>query len=193
MPWSMYAPGILVRARAGAQVYARHIQPYFSRHWDGRHGYFYTPPERESGFAAAVLCGNVAHISFDIFGAYFRSALREHKRLVAQLLDALLPEPLIRPLVGIPSKARVTATATERYTLLHVKITSPEPRGRMEIVEEHDVLPAGARVGVRGCYSKVCRVPDGAPVHSWQEGKYTVLELPQIVGYDMFMLEGNEA
>ena len=193
MPWSMYAPGILVRARAGAQVYARHIQPYFSRHWDGRHGYFYTPPERESGFAAAVLCGNVAHISFDIFGAYFRSALREHKRLVAQLLDALLPEPLIRPLAGIPSKARVTATATERYTLLHVKITSPEPRGRMEIVEEHDVLPAGARVGVRGRYSKVCRVPDGAPVRSWQEGKYTVLELPQIVGYDMFILEGNEA
>lgn len=189
MCWSMYREGILMKANDSAAVRARHVRPYFNKHWDGRHGYFYTPPKEESGYDAAICGSSVAYICFPVFEAYFEAALREHKRLVGQLLDELLPRPLIRPLSGIPSTARVTVTGTDTYMLLHIKVTFPEPRGQKNIVEEHGILPSGAQVAVRGEFTNAYLLPDKTPVPTYIEDGYTILTLGQIVGYDMFMLQ----
>lgn len=188
MPWAMYKQGVLMTARRPEYVRARYVKAYFDRHWDGLHGYYYTPPEKETGHAAAIRCGNVAHICFSIFEAYYDKAMREHKLLVKQLIDELHPEPLIRPVADIPSTARVTLTGKDDYLLLHVKASYPEPRGKFDIVEEHNVLKAGAQVAVHGRYDKVCLLPDEKPVEWRYEDGYTVITLPEIVGYDMFLL-----
>lgn len=187
--WSMYKEAVLIRARQKEDERAAYVKPYFNKHWDGQHGYFYTPPEKPTGQSAAICRGGIAHICFCVFNAYYDCALREHKRLVGQLIDELLPEPLIRVQRGIPSTARVTMTGTNRHRLLHVKVTRPEPRGALNIVEEHDILPAGAAVSVRGRYERARVLPDGEPVSLLYEDDRTVLTLPQIIGYDMILLE----
>ena len=188
MPWSMYCEGILMKARNASDVRARYVRPYFNKHWDGKHYYFYAPPEKETDETAAAVTGPVAHICFNVFTAYYNAPMREHKLLVKQLIDELLPNPLLRVVSGIPSTARITQTGTDDYTLLHVKVTFPEPRGKFNIVEEHVTLKAGAVIEARGEYKEAFRLPDMTPVpHEIKDG-YTRITLPEITGYDMFLL-----
>ena len=189
MPWSMYEEGICMTSNKSENVRAKYIKPYFNKKWDGLHGYFYCPPEKETEHAAAIYSGNVAHICFRIFEAYYNTCLREHKLLVKQLVDELLPKPLLKTQSGIPSTARVTVTGTDDYTLLHVKSTFPEPRGKMDIIEEHVILKEGAVVSVRGKYNSVYLLPNETPVKSVYENGYTTITLPEINGYEMFLLK----
>ncbi|MEG0767431.1 MAG: hypothetical protein RR482_06915, partial [Clostridia bacterium] len=69
MRWATYSGGIRMRAHCAKDVRAEAVSPYFPKHWDGIHGYFYTPPAQKTGDTAAAVFGNVAHISFDVFGA----------------------------------------------------------------------------------------------------------------------------
>ena len=108
------------------------------------------------------------------------------------LSEAGILEPdkrLVKVVSGIPSTARVTLTGTDDYSLLHVKVTFPEPRGKFDIVEEHVTLKKGAVVKVRGEYERVCLLPAETPIESRIEDGYTVVTLPEITGYDMFLLK----
>ncbi|MHB1356512.1 MAG: alpha-amylase family protein, partial [Anaerolineae bacterium] len=189
MDYAMYSDsGTLFK---GGRMLAKYVKAYFDRHWDGFHGYFYTPPEVETEYAAAAVSANdnLCHISFEIFRSYYKSAAYANKALVKQCLGILLPDPLIRT-QGIPSTARVTATGCSEYTLLHVKVTYPEVRGRMDIIEEHAVLEAGAVVYIKGNYASACTLPEKEPIAiEGAEGGYTRVMLPRIVGYRMILLE----
>lgn len=187
MKYSMYDESILMRAKDDSDVAADYIKPYFNKHWDGLLPYFYLPAEKKTGQAAAARKGNIAYICFNIFSAYYKKASVFHKQLVKSLLDELLPEPLIRT-VDMPSTSRVTLTGTDDYKLLHVKVTFPEPRGKMDVIEEHVTLPAGRQVLVRGEYKRVCRLPEETSVPCEYADGYTKVTLPEITGYDMFLL-----
>lgn len=188
MKWAMYCHGILMEAEEGTEVIAGYIKPYFNRHWDGFHGYYYTPPEKETEYAAAAMADHVFHICFKIFKAYYTSAMHPHKGLVRYCLEKLLTEPLVK-CKGMPSTSRVTLTGKDHTVLLHVKTTYPEVRGRMNIIEEHSILPAGVVVGVRGQFSRVYTAPDRKPLQFEEAGRYTNVTLPQVKGYLMVVFE----
>lgn len=188
MPWSMYDEAILMKARRPEDVRAEYVKPYFNKHWDGMHYYYYAPPEKKTGHDVAVVGDSVAHICFNIFSAYAKAAMREHKLLVQQLIAELLPDPIVHVESGIPSTARVTVTGKDQSLFLHVKVTYPEPRGKFDIVEEHATLKSGAIIRIRGEYQHVCRLPDETPLKSTVENGHTIIELPEITGYDLFRL-----
>ncbi len=189
MDTCMYSKsGVLFKAE---HVIARYIKAYFNRHWDGFHGYFYTPPERATCHAAAAVnaAGNVCQISFEVFKSYNQAAPYPHKALVAQCLKKLLPSPLLKT-ENLPSTARVTLTGCSEYVLLHTKVTFPEVRGQMDIIEEHTVQPAGAVVYVLGSYKQACTLPDlkAVAIEAAADG-YTKVTLPEITGYKMIKLD----
>ena len=189
MDYCMYSTsGALFKAD---KVLAKYVKAYFDRHWDGFHGYFYTPPERETQYAAAAVngAGNICHISFEVFKAYNKAAPYADKALVRQCLAILLPDPLLKA-EGLPSTARVTLTGCSEFALLHTKVTFPEVRGRMDIIEEHVIQPAGAIVYVKGKFKGACTLPDQKPVaiKAAADG-YTKVSLPEIVGYQMIKLD----
>ena len=72
-----------------------YVEPYFNKHRDGLHGYFYIPPKEACGYSAVALKGNKAHISFDIFKSYMKSGAMFHKELVKDLIDRLLDKKLL--------------------------------------------------------------------------------------------------
>lgn len=186
--WAMYAKGIKMTAKPSAVVWGNHIKAYFERHWDGMHGYFYTPPEKESGYTSVAKKDNICHISFEIFKAYFKYAATFHKDLIALVIKSLLPEPLIKT-HNIPSTARVGLTGTNEYKILHVKVTRPEMRGQLQVIEEHDVMPEGSKVFVRGEYNSVKQLPDGSSIDFEIENGYTVIKLPEVTGAALFLIE----
>ena len=70
-----------------------------------------------------------------------------------------------------------------------IKTTYPETRGKFTVVEEHITQPAGAVVSVRGEYESVSLLPAETPVESRIENGRTIITLPEITGYDMFLLK----
>ncbi|HCS73369.1 MAG TPA: hypothetical protein DIW17_05785, partial [Clostridiales bacterium] len=188
MRWAMYSHGILMSSTEESETIAEYIKPYFNRHWDGFHGYYYTPPEKATGQAAISRSGNVHHICFKVFDAYYNTAMISHKGIVKYCLERLLKEPVLK-CKSIPSTARLTLTEKEKTVQLHVKATFPEVRGKMNIIEEHQVIPSGAEVSVKGNYKNAYLVPGKEQVSIVQNDDYTVVNLPEVVGYAMIALE----
>ncbi|MBR5140748.1 MAG: beta-galactosidase trimerization domain-containing protein, partial [Clostridia bacterium] len=191
MCYSQYETAISMRAGAGNTTLAEEYNSYFKGPgYDGRHFIYYTPPYESTGNSVIAVNStqNVAHISFPIFSAYRRSASPIYKDAIKYLLDAFYPDHLIKS-ESLPVTARATLTGNDEYKLLHVKVTYPEIRGKLGVVEEHNVLPAGRIVAVKGEYSSVKRLPDEELMDFEIKDGYTHITLPQIVGYDMFLIE----
>ena len=191
MPYSTYASGISMKEKEGNRLLASSIASYFKKTgWDGLHYYFYTPPKAKDGNATVLMNakGNVAHISFPLFTAYFQSFATVFKAMLDKLLSEMMDKRLLLA-KELPVSSRATLTDAEDFTLLHVKLTYPEIRGKFGIIEEHNVLPAGRQVGVLGEYTAAYLLPEKTPVTFKTEDGYTYLTLPEIEGYGMFLLE----
>ena len=91
-------------------VIAEYHKAYFKKEWDGFHGFYYLPPEKATGHAMAAVNGRVAHIAFNVFTAYNKTAYTEHKKLVKKCLDAIGFKPTVT--TDLPSTSRVTLTET---------------------------------------------------------------------------------
>jgi len=190
MTCAVYKQGILMQLKDGAQMVADYIQPYFNRHWDGFHGYFYTPPEKSSGRPALARSGNVFQFSFKIFSAYNEYALVNHKNMVKYCLSQLLEKPLIK-VENIPSTSRVTVTEKANMRMIHVKTTHPEKRGKYTIIEDSQILTK-AVVYVKGQnVDKVYIAPTGEALTYEVAGEYIRISLPDIDGYLMIVVEGE--
>lgn len=183
--WSMYKHGILMHAENSVADY---VKPYFNRNYDGLRGYWYTPPKATDGHSAVAKSGNIYQICFKIFEAYYTSAMHAHKELIRMCIEDLYHEPLYTT-EDLPSTARVTLTENEDYVLVHVKVTYPERRGRVDIIEEHQRYPAGAKVRVKGQFSHATLVRSGELAKIQQENGYSVITLPEINGYEIIALD----
>jgi hypothetical protein len=173
---AMYAPSIKM---VSSQSLCEHVEPMFDRVWDGEHAYYYIPPGQATGCSAIAGAEDTVHISFDIFKAYFENDALHLYETVGELLDRLLPEPLIR---GLPLSSRATLLR-EKTDLLQIKTTYPETWGVGGRITEHVYLPAGRTVSVAGEYRVVKTVPDGMPLGFSVEKGRTQIVLPEIPGY----------
>ena len=188
-PCSMYSEtGVEMQAPDADCIYANAVSAHFARKWDGFHGHYYTPPSSEQKGVAAARYGNVCHISFGIFEAYYEAGYTVHRDLVKRCIDDLLSTPNLI-CKGIPTTARVTLTKNEAYTLLHVKVTYPEHRGMSDVIDSHNYLPSGKEVSVRGHYRVAYTIPSRTPVEIFDTGDYTKVVLPEIEGYVCITLE----
>jgi len=186
-----YKPGIMMQLKDGAHILAEYIQPYFNRHWDGFHGYFYTPPEKSNGRPALARSGNIFQFSAKIFTAYNQFAMAIHKNMVKYCLQQLLPDPLIK-YEHLSSSARVTVTRKGSERMIHIKTTHPEPRGKYNVVEDSQVV-TGAVVSFKS--SNVKRVyiaPVGEELAYETVDCYTRIPLPAIDGYMMVVIALND-
>ena len=191
MDYSYYRSGICMKAKKGNTSLADTIDGYVPNHgYHNLHNYRYVPPKAKNGNSAVLINKeeNVCHISFPIFSDFHSLQPRVYKEIIRIILKKFMPENLIRT-NDMPSSSRITVTKGEEYILLHVKVTNPEIRGNRGVVEEHTELLGGKTVAVKGEYKSVSKLPAEEPVESRIENGYTYVTLPQIVGYDMFLLK----
>lgn len=181
--WAEYRSGIVMKKLDGKE-YADYIQPYNKRYYDGRHGYFYTPPEKKTGFSSAVGVGNIAHISFQIFTAYAEYFLTAHRTLLEKILQDLLPDPLLKR-GTLPYTARATVTETLNEVCLHIRTDYPEWKNGKGVVEEHILQSAGKEIYLKGSYEAFFDGDTDEKIPVEQVGDYTKICLPEIVGYKL--------
>ena len=92
----MYERGVRARPAAGSQMLAEVVDPYFERAWDHFSSHQQTPSDKATGYAAALVQGNVGYISYPVFSAFALHGNLPYRRLVGEVLEHLLPQPLAR-------------------------------------------------------------------------------------------------
>lgn len=179
--YGAYYPAIKIFPSENSKIIAEYYNSYCNKVWDGFHGYFYMPPEKATGHAAAVMKNNVCHISFNVFKAYYENAYTEHKILVKKCLDELGYKSQLT--TDLPSYARATITETDKHLLVHVKSTFAEMRGRLITIEEHVKHPAGSTITIEGEYKNAYVPLTGEKIKSEIIGGKTIITLPELNGY----------
>jgi hypothetical protein len=142
MPITLYQQGTNIEAH-DAQVLAEIIAPYYNKHWDGEHGFVYLPPDKPTGRAAATQRGRIGHFSHPVFSSYIQDAQVPMKQFVANMLERIMPFPLLK--TNLPSYARTGVThqpagagdAKHPRRMIHLMAYIPERRGNsVDMIEE---------------------------------------------------------
>ncbi len=184
--WAIYNPAILLKNKKGKQL-ANYINPYNKRYYDGRHGYFYTPPDKLTEYSSAILLKNRAFIAFKVFTDYAKVGLIAHRELVKQILNSFIAEPLIVA-DKMPITSRLNLTKNDKYTLLHIRATYPEIKNGKGVIEEHNYIPNGKVVKVKGIFKKAFDVENKTLLPLEYEKGYTKIKLGEICGYKMISM-----
>ncbi|MFA6102715.1 MAG: hypothetical protein WCV67_05085 [Victivallaceae bacterium] len=191
MPLSLYSSGIESETLPGAGIEAYLIKPYYNRHWDGEHAFFYNPPDRVTDIPALTVCGKVAHFSHRIFSGYNLQAPVELRRLFANVLEKFLPEPLLKT-ENLPSFARAFVTEQPGRRIVHILAYVPELRGEKTEMIEESVTAINVKIAMRldgntpeQVYLAPARLSLAFDVH---EG-YIETAVPVVNGYAMLVFE----
>lgn len=138
----MYDRTVRVLPAPGGRSVAAVAEPYFERSWRHFSSHAQVPNvNNDSGFAAAVVSenGRVAYIAAPIFGAFARHGNYPYRLLVRNLIERLLPEPLLK-LQGVLTGTEATVMHQTNRDIVHLLNYSAERRTpTLDIVE--DVAP----------------------------------------------------
>jgi hypothetical protein len=131
----MYERGLRVLPARGAISLATVVEPYFDRSWKHFSSHFQTPAQKASRFSAAVMKNRVAYIAYPIFSAFHAHGNVPFKLLVRNIVNLLLPEPLVR--IAAPSGAEATMLRQKNRTIVHILYYAPQRRtAKLDLLEE---------------------------------------------------------
>ncbi len=114
----MQETGTQVQAQPGAEILADNISPYFNRTWRHYCSHRHAPSSGEVNGPGIVRSGSTIYFTQPIFTQYHRTAPRWCRTLLANALERLLPEPLIR----IQAPPTLVATVTHQANLARVMV-----------------------------------------------------------------------
>ena len=192
MPLSLYSSGIDMEPSGGTRVGAFLIRPYYNRMWDGEYAFYYNPPDKETEKPALTIHNKVAHFSHRIFSGYFEKAPVELRTVFDNVLQQLLPDPLIRH-ENLPSFTRAFVTGQQNRTMVHLLSYIPEMRGRTQMIEEPIEL-SDLKISIRKDnrnFKNIYSAPDREPLSYQVEGNYIEINIPKSKGYTLIVLEEN--
>jgi len=193
MPLTLYDRGTAIKPLEGSEVLAEICAPYYSRHWDGEHGFVYLPPDKNIKRAAVVIRGSVVHISHPIFTTYYNHAPVPMKQLTANLLKRLLSHPMIK-VPGLPSFARVTVTNQPHRRMVHILSYVPERRGASIDMIEEPITLHNVSLEIRvdkHLPKRVYLAPTKQELPFKVEDGYIKTTIPVVLGYAMVVFEEN--
>ena len=191
MPLSLYASGIDLEPLPGTSTEAKLIKPYYNKGWDGVYAVYYTPPDEVTDKPALTLNGNVALFSHRIFTGYYVQAPIELRTVFGNVLNKLLPDPLIK-YENLPSFSRVFVSEQPGRKMVHILSYLPELRGsRTQIIEEPLTLN-NIKISLRNDGSapkKVYLAPGGKSLPFKISNGYINVTIPVSVGYSLVVFE----
>lgn len=194
LPLSVNDDCLKVEALAETVVAGKVIAPYFNKDWDGVYATFYAPPRDLTDLPFVTFTGKVAYCAGKLFSGYFTAASVELRLVFKAMLDALLPEPLLKLEKGLPSFVRSAVTVQPGRYNIHLLNYLPELRGNMLIVEEA-LTACNAEIKLRIDGKKVNRVilaPEEKELSFTTDGNYVSFTIPEFTGYALVSVEFSE-
>lgn len=191
MPLSEYSSGIEVEPLPGTSVEANLIKPYYNRGWDGEYAFYYNPPDKVTDKPALTINGKVAHFSHRIFAGYSDLASVELRTLFSNVLNELLPDPLVK-YENLPSFSRVFVTEQPGRKMIHLLSYVPEMRGSDTQIIEEPIELHNLKISVRNdgkTPRKVYLAPGGKSLPFKIADGYINVTIPVSKGYSLVVFE----
>jgi hypothetical protein len=190
-----YERGFRVALAKGTESLGQWVEPYFERAWNHFNSHCQTPDATLTDYPIATLrrgkgkAGSVAYVSFPVFGAFSTHGNQPCKLLVRNILDILIPNPLVR--IQAPSGAEVTVLRQAARSIVHVLYYSPERRTKdLDIIE--DIVPLAhlpLSLAVAKAPKQVYLAPSREPLpFTWSNGRIE-LTIPEVRGHAMVVVE----
>ena len=185
----MYERGVRVLPARGAKALAKVVDPYFERAWDHFCSHRQTPPDKVTPYAAAVQKGDVITIPYPIFSAYATHGNYPYRLLVANLLQRLLPDPIL--LLDAPTGTETSVMRQKRRTVVHLLYFCPERRAtNLDLIEDVVAVadvPLSLKLAKRP--RRVYLAPSGAALPFEYEDGRVKITVPEIRGHAMVVFE----
>ena len=186
----MYLRGARVAAEAGAKVLADVNVPYFNRTWKHFCSHRHTPSSGLADYPGIVATDESVYFAHPVFAQYDDNAPRWCKVLVADAIDRLLGEPLVRVEAPSATLAMLNAQAAEKRWILHLLYYVPERRGRaFDTIE--DVVPLlDVEVSLRADRGirEARTAPQDEPLAIRQRDGRVEFTVPRLDGHQMIAL-----
>lgn len=193
MPITEIARSSFVEAGEGTEVLAEYIAPYFNRQSKAVRHFQYLPPANPCGKAVMTVSGQVAHIVFPVFAAYFDSGRLQYRTMVKEALKRFLPEPMIKAPNALSFvKVFVTSQQEKGRRIIHIISNFPEKRTpRLEVVED-DIPVSGMNLLFRTDGRKIKKlytIPEKQKIAFKEETGYISFTVPDFAGHTMIVAE----
>jgi hypothetical protein len=188
----LYGDSSLVKPAAGATAFGRLYSSYFNRSFDRFCSHNQTPYDKAMPHPVAVIKGRQAYIAPAIFGNYREHAYPVYKTLVAQILERLLPEPLVRVQAPSAMEVSINRQASPKRLIAHLVNFQPQRRHiAVEWIE--DIYPVrDIRMAVRtGTEPKaVYLAPQKEALPFRMNGARCEISVPEVKAHQMVVFEG---
>jgi len=139
-PYLMYDRGHLVRVTKKAIIVAYMQASYFNRSFRRFCSHRNTPNNPNTQLPGAVISGNVGYIAWNIFTEYGEHGAYHHKRIVCDMLDALLgDDKTLTTDLGSNGVVTLMEQKTENRYVNHLLYAVTKMRGNTEVIEDAPV------------------------------------------------------
>ncbi|GIW76609.1 MAG: hypothetical protein KatS3mg104_1672 [Phycisphaerae bacterium] len=185
----LYDTTIRVTPANGAKSLGSVVEPYFERTWEHFSSHAQTPGDKPSRYSLAVLRGKIAYIAAPVFGSFAKNGNYPLRLLVRNVIQLLMPEPLLR--LDAPTTTEATVMRQKNRTIVHVLQYAPERRtDKLDIVE--DIVPLySVPLSLRSRKSpkRVYLAPEGDPIEFEHLAGRVNLQVPRVQGHAMVVFE----
>jgi hypothetical protein len=187
-----YDNSAFVKPVTGAIGMGKLVGTYFNRAYDHFCSHSQTPYDKKTAYPVGALKGHVAYLAPAVFKAYRDHAYSVYKRMVANLLDRLLPEPMVKTHAPSAMEISVNRQVKEKRLVTHMVNFQPQRRHiHVEWIEDiypiHDVALA---VRTEKCPTAVYLAPRQESVSFRMNGNYCELTVPEVEAHQMVVFEG---
>ncbi len=186
----MYEPAFRMTPAEGAESLVAVGEPYFERSYDRFSGHSYTVEGQLSQYSAVVRNRRAITFAVPILAAYGKYAAPNYRVLLANCIDLLLPEPLVRR--GEPVALETTLLRKGDRTVVHLLSFSVERRAQnLDIVEDPLPLvdtPIAVKVSTRP--RRVFLAPREEDLQFEYDEGYVLTNVTLLDGHAMLVIEG---
>ncbi len=185
----VHGKGTQVKPTAKAKVVADLIEPYFQRSWRGWCSHRQTPPDRVSVFAGAVVTETTAYACWPLFDVFARHGNQQLRTLVGELIDRLLPEPLLR--AGGPTGLQTTLCRQDQRLIAHLLFYPAERRAvDIDLIEDIVTLrDVPLSIRTERAPKRVYLAPEGRDLPFQHRAGRVEVVVPEIAGHAMVVIE----
>ena len=191
-----YRAGTYVEPKEGALALGEVWKPYFNRQPGKFSSHAQTPVDAPVGHPVGVLseAGNVAYLYAPIFQGYREDAFYVYRELAARMLERLLPDPLIKPISGIPASMEISVLkqADEKRLVVHLVAFTPQRRTAANEFIEDEVPVTDLKFAVKtgAVPSRVALQPRDHSIDFEMDGEYCVVHIRKVCTHLAITFEG---
>ena len=185
----LYDSTVRVTASRGAKALVNVVEPYFERTWEHFSSHAQTPGDQVSRYALAVASDRIGYIAVPVFKTFASHGNYPLRLLVRNLINVLMPEPLLR--VDGPTSTEATVTRQGGRTMVHLLQYCPERRTKsLDLVE--DIVPLyNVPLSLKSAKKpkKVYTAPDQTAIEFEHLAGRINLRVPVVNGHAMIVFE----